>query len=223
MGFSDGPTIVTSGLVLAWDIADRNSYPGTGTTVFDMSGNGNNGTITGGVTYNAATVSGVLTTNGTTGYISSATPNLAATSYTVIGAARYNGATRQRMINSTANNWLLGHWGGAGTPGVANYYAEGWITSAVSSQGGSDTTWRIYAGTGNIAGDSYAFYINNTLNAGPNTNGSAGPNGITIGRYAPGNNEYSTGDFSFVLVYNRILTTDEIAQNYNAQKSRFGL
>jgi hypothetical protein len=218
MAFGNGPRIVTSGLVLAWDIADRNSYPGSGTTVFDISGNGNNGTITGGVTYNAATSNGVLTTNGTTGYISSNTPNLASTNYTVIGAARYNGATRARMINSTSNNWLLGHW----SNGVANYYAEGWVSSAAGSSGGSDTLWRIYAGTGNIAGDSYAFYVNNILTNGPNNGGSAGPNGITIGR-GQGGAEPSTGDFSFLLIYNRVLSATEIAQNYNAQKSRFNL
>jgi len=220
--FNNGPRIVTSGLVLAWDIADRNSYPGSGATVFDISGNGNNGTITGGVTYNAATFNGVLTTNGTTGYISSTTPNLASTNYTVIGAARYNGATRGRMINATSNNWLLGHWAAGGTPGTANYYAEGWVSNSAGS-GANDTLWRMYTGTGNIAGDSYAFYINNILTDGPNTGGSAGPNGITVGRYAPGNSEYSTGDFSFVLVYNRILSASEITQNYNAQKSRFNL
>jgi len=219
MGVSGGPNAIQDGLVLAWDISDRNSYPGSGTTVFDLSGNGNNGTITGGVTYNAATFNGVLTLNGTTGYISSTTPNLTSTNYTMMGAARYNGSTRGRMIGAYGGNWLLGHWNN----GVANYYAEGWVSSAVSSQGGSDTLWRIYAGTGNIAGDSYSFYVNNILTNGPNNGGSAGPNGITVGRWSFNNTEYSTGDFSFLLLYNRILSASEISQNYNAQKSRFGL
>ena len=212
-----GANIVRNGLVLAWDIANTNSYPGSGTTVFDLSGNGNNGTITGGVTYNAATVKGVLTTNGTTGYISSTTPNLASTNYTVMGAARYNGATRGRMINSALNNWLLGHWSNS----VASYYAEGWVSAA--GAGGSDTLWRIYTGIGNIGGDSYSFYVNNVLTNGPNNGGSAGPNGITVGNVGIGGNEYSTGDFSFVLVYNRILSDQEIAQNYNATRGRFDL
>ena len=215
-----GANIVRNGLVLAWDIANTNSYPGSGTTVFDLSGNGNNGTITGGVTYNAATVKGVLTTNGTTGYISSTTPNLASTNYTVMGAARYNGATRGRMINATGNNWLLGHWGANVTPSTANYYAEGWVSAA--GAGGNDTLWRIYTGIGNIGGDSYSFYVNNVLTNGPNNAGSAGPNGITVGR-GQGGAEPSTGDFSFLLMYNRILSSEEIAQNYNATRGRFDL
>ena len=36
--------IVRDGLVLCLDAADRKSYPGTGTTWFDRSGNGNHGT-----------------------------------------------------------------------------------------------------------------------------------------------------------------------------------
>jgi len=215
-----GANIVRNGLVLAWDIANANSYPGSGNTVFDLSGNGNNGTITGGVTYNAATVKGVLTTNGTTGYISSTTPNLASTNYTVMGAARYNGATRGRMINAYGNNWLLGHW----SDSVSNYYAEGWVSPAAAT-GGNDSFWRIYTGTGNIGGDSYSFYINSLLTNGPNNAGSAGPNGMVVGRQGPGigSGEYSTGDFSFVLMYNRILSDQEIAQNYNATRGRFDL
>ena len=46
-----GPTVVTDGLVLALDAADRNSYPGSGTTWTDLSGNGNNGTLDNSVTY----------------------------------------------------------------------------------------------------------------------------------------------------------------------------
>jgi hypothetical protein len=204
-------------LLLHWDISNPNSYPGTGTTVFDLSGNGNNGTITGGVTYSTSN-GGILTTNGTTGYINSTTPNLASTNYTVIGASRYSGVERGRMINASVNNWLLGNWSNT----VANYYAEGWVSPAVGT-GASDTTWRIYTGTGNIAGDSYAFYINSVLTNGPNNGGSQGPNGITVGRYNPGASEYSAGDFSFLLVFNAILSQSEITRIYNLYRTRFSI
>jgi hypothetical protein len=42
-----GPRIVTDGLVLCLDAADRNSYPGSGSTWYDLSGNNYNGTISG--------------------------------------------------------------------------------------------------------------------------------------------------------------------------------
>ena len=204
-----GPKVPTSGLVLLWDAADKNSYPGSGTTIYDVSGNGNHGTLYNGVGYNTAN-SGVLTFDGSNDYVSCGTPNLASSNYTVVGAARYSGSTRGRMINATNNNWLLGHWGTT----TQNYFAEGWVSSVAA--GPSDTEWRIYAGIGR---GTYSLYVNNVLNV-SNTNGSQGPNGITVGTAG---SEYSTGQFSFVYVYNRVLSATEITQIYNVQKSRFGL
>ena len=121
------------------------------------------------------------------------------------------------MINGSTNNWLLGHWNNS----VANYFAEGWV-SAVGA-GGTDTNWRVYVGNGNVSGDSYSFYVNDILSAGPNSAGAQGPNGISIGRYGGGSSEHSIGEFAFVLVYNRVLTLQEMTQNFNAKKSRFGI
>ena len=47
MAISHSPRIVRDGLVLALDAADRNSYPGSGTTWNDLSGNGNHFTLSG--------------------------------------------------------------------------------------------------------------------------------------------------------------------------------
>ena len=122
------------------------------------------------------------------------------------------------MINSTKNNWLMGQWNNS----TENYYAEG---SIALGAGPNDTNWRIYSALGDVSGDSYSLYVNNSLSAGPSNGGSAGPNGITVGGIGLGigNGEYSTGNFSFVLVYNRILTAAEMTQNYNFFKGRFGL
>ena len=50
---SSGP-IITSGLVLFLDAGNTSSYPGSGTTWTDLSGNGNNGTLTNGPTYTSS-------------------------------------------------------------------------------------------------------------------------------------------------------------------------
>jgi hypothetical protein len=54
MGFFRGPKIVTDGLILALDAASPRSYPGTGTTWYDLSGQGNNGTLVNGPTFSSA-------------------------------------------------------------------------------------------------------------------------------------------------------------------------
>jgi hypothetical protein len=208
---------VTNGLVLYWDAGNLDSYPGTGTTIYDLSGNGNNGTLVNGVGYNQ-TNGGVLTFDGVDDFVRSYTPDLTATTSTVMGAAKYSGGTRGRIINSTNVNWLIGHWNNS----TENYYALGWISPV--QYGASDTNWRIYAALGNQPGNSYSSYVNNTLSSGPNSNGTSGPYGISVGAQTyGGTSEFSTGQFSFVLVYNRILTAAEMTQNYNYFKGRFGL
>ena len=63
------PQIVTSGLVLALDAANKVSYPGTGTTWYDLSGNGNTGTITNGPTFSNVNL-GTIVFDGTNDYVS---------------------------------------------------------------------------------------------------------------------------------------------------------
>ncbi|MBC7943306.1 prepilin-type N-terminal cleavage/methylation domain-containing protein, partial [Candidatus Saccharibacteria bacterium] len=53
------------------DAGSSVSYPGTGSNWIDLSGNGNNGTIVGGVSYSAAN-GGALTFDGTSGYVRTA-------------------------------------------------------------------------------------------------------------------------------------------------------
>jgi hypothetical protein len=216
MALNYGPKIITDGLLLHWDAADKNSYPGTGTTIYDLSGNGNNGTLVNGVGFNQ-TNGGVLVFDGIDDYVDGSNPQLVSSNYTVMGAARYSGATRGRMINARDNNWLIGHWSNS----TENYYAQGWVSPV--QNGASDTNWRILTALGNVSGDSYTSYVNNVLSAGPNNAGSQGPAGIAIGKIGYANSEYSTGEFGFVLIYNRTLSPQEIAQNYNATKTRFGL
>lgn len=217
MGFARGPNIVRDGLVLALDAGSIRSYPGSGTTWYDLSGNGNNGTLNS-VTH-ATNNGGVFQTAGSsTSYIDISSPNMASSNYTVFTAARYNGGTRGRMVNGKVNNWLIGHWGTS----TENYYASGWVSPV--SNGTSDTTWRIFHATGDIESDIYGSYVNGTVNdLSDAAGGSAGPNGLTVGKIGYSTTETSTGEVAFIFVYNRVLTSSEILQNYNATKSRFGL
>ena len=54
MAFIHSPKIVTSGLVLCLDAANKLSYRGSGTTWTDLSGNANTGTLTNGPTFSNA-------------------------------------------------------------------------------------------------------------------------------------------------------------------------
>ena len=75
MAVLNGPGIITSGLISALDAADRNSYPGSGTTWTDISGNNNNGTLTNGPTF-SSTNGGAIVLDGADDYINTGTINL---------------------------------------------------------------------------------------------------------------------------------------------------
>jgi len=210
-----GPRIITDGLVCALDAADKNSYPGTGNVWTDLTGNSNNGTLFLSPSYSTA-FGGVFTFDGSTQYITVSGLNYSIGTSTVFCASRYSGATRGRMVNGTSNNWLIGQWGGS----TENYYAEGWVSTV--SSGAGDTVWRIYAACGNSTTDSYQVYVNGSLTFDSN-GGSQGPNGLTIGRYGQGTSEWTTGQVSFVYVYNRVLNRSEVSQNFNALRGRFGI
>jgi hypothetical protein len=216
MGLAHGAgQIVMNGLVLYLDAASPRSYPGSGTVWTDLSGNGNHMTLTGTPSYLSSN-GGVLSFNGSNQYGSLTGLNYSATTFTIIAASRYSGATRGRVISSMANNWLFGHWSG----GSEEYYAEGWIFEGAPN----DTNWRIYAATENHSADQRSFYVNNTARVTNSTAGAAGFNGLSVGRWGSGGgSEYSTCEVSFIQVYNRILTAGELTQNYNALRSRYGL
>lgn len=209
------PSLVTSGMIMCLDAANPRSYPGTGTTIYDATGNGYNGTLVNGPTYSTAN-GGVITVDGINDYIDVPGINLSTSSYTIFGAARYV-TVSGRIINAKGNNWLMGHWGGT----TENYYAEGWVSA--SSAGAADTNWRIYAATWNSSTDQAALYTNGVLTSGPNTSASAGPNGLGIGCYIPGGTEWSNGQFGFVMAYNTVLTADQITQNFTALRGRYGI
>jgi hypothetical protein len=195
------------------------SNTGSGTTWFDLTGNGHHFALTG-VTRTTSTPGAVFQTAGNTGSYMESTPtsggalNFSSTDngYSVIACQRYTGSgVRGRMLNGRANNWLLGHWG----DGCTNHYAEGWIYGA--DGGGevvNDTSWRVHGCTGKTGADFYDFWIDGQRVAGPNdTGGSQGPNGFVVGKYGLSfDSEFSAGEISTIIIYDRALTPDEMKQ-----------
>ena len=70
MGIAYNPRTITDGLVLCLDAGNSKSYPGSGTTWTDLSGNGNNGSLLNGTGYSSDNL-GVLVLDGVNDYITS--------------------------------------------------------------------------------------------------------------------------------------------------------
>ena len=212
MGAYAGPDIVENGLVLALDAGNSKSYPGSGITLTDLSGNGNNGTISGTVNYSPSNGAYLYADPGN--FIDVAINLGGAQPHTIFTIAGYNGANRNRITSTNSNNWLLGHWGGSNH----RHYAEGWISA--SSGGTTTDDWGIYACTGNQSTDVWQYYENGSL-INNNSDGSNGPTSIRIGGIGGG--ETSNWKWSMLLAYNRVLSAQEIQQNFNATRSRYSV
>ena len=215
---SAAPSIVTDGLILYMDSTNAASYPGSGTSWFNLvAGQAITGSLVNGVTYK----NNYLQMNGTNQYIDIPFVSLdyrTGTS-TVMGATRYADTTGNGRIMSAINtansNWLLGHYADT----TLNYYAGGTIQL---NNGPNDTNWRIYAGTGNTTTDKWSFYVNGASNTLDSAGGATGPYGFRMGANSNGT-EFSSGSIAIIMLYNRVLTGAEITQNYDALKATVGL
>ena len=207
--------IVTDGLVLALNAADPNSYPGSGTTWRDMSGNGNNGTLTNGPTFNSGN-GGSIVFDGVDDYVTGSF-NQNPTQFTInvwvnlitnntVGA----GIVSTNGTGETGTSFIFIQMGGGVKPFQFNTVAN---TVAPTLN-----TW--YMVTGVQTATQQSLYINNSLINTSTASGSLGTNYVVSRRW---DGLYLNARIGSVQIYNRALTQAEITQNYNAQKSRFGL
>jgi hypothetical protein len=209
------PEYVTDGLILYMDSTVAASYPGTGTSWFNLvSGQPYVGTLGSSVTYTGGYLQTVAATNG---QILITTSSFTSGPYTIMSATRYTDTTSNgRMLAGFSNNWLSGQWANS----TENYFADGWVYG--TGAGANDTNWRIYTATGNQSSDSYSFFLNGVNVVSGSSAGNSGPNGLNAGASGDGG-ESSDGQICFVMVYNKTLSQAEVTQNYNALKSKVGL
>ena len=216
-----GATIVRNGLVLHLDAANPKSYPGTGTVWKDLSGNGNNGTLVNGVGYNSAN-NGSMVFDGVDDVVT-------------ITAAKSASCTFEfwaYLISGTGNCMLFN--AGNVSAGPDLFFSSGKIC------------WNIWDGTNNpfgniptIAYDSFHHYV--VVNDSTSTAklyfdgellGSAvyrsatASTTFTIGKAGSGGGDSGypwRGRVTMSRIYNRALSAEEIQQNFNAVRGRYGI
>ena len=241
MVYSNGPSIVRDGLVLHLDAAARNSYPGSGSVWYDLSGNGNHGTFAAGTaspTFSSdsrgcivfggddyieipncidigagfvGTIEGCFEGNG---YIISNDRPSASLGEGYIRADAVNSNLRY-TINSRTSSPYTYHLIHNDTTNVTNNY----FSVSLNVPNSTNSTL-------NMIGDfllngSVQNIVTSTVFSGAHHNSTK----IEIGRYY--NHiyftDFFTGKINFIRIYNKQLTEAEQIQNYNATKGRFGL
>lgn len=214
------PSLVTDGLTLRLDAGNPSSYGGSGDTWTDIAGTEQNITLVNSPTYSSGTPS-YFTFNGSSQYGYGSGAVLTSTSYTKSVwfylnsyspnnnlVSSYSGG--HFMFMATTNKIYSGHanWG---------YYLAYPSTATISL-----STWYNATLTFNTT-DGMTLYINgvqdSTYTADKNAHG--GDSSTDIASF--GGSNLLDGRISKVYCYNRSLTAEEVLQNYNFDKSEFGL
>ena len=223
MSFDNGPRIVTNGLVLALDAADRNSYVSGSTTWNDLSGNDRTFTTVNSITFGGNYIE--LPGSG------SRIQRVENFDWSVIPF------TLSSWINMTDQTYpsvydLIqagnGHLSlnASSTPNLDIRITGGSGVSVVS--GGTILLNQWYNLVATREENNYKLYINGSL-VGTGTSSvlvyDANMKGINIG-YSPDVDAVTrtmNGKIGNAQIYDRALSAIEIQQNYNALKSRFNL
>jgi len=232
--------IVTNGLVLSLDAADLNSYSGSGTTWSDLSGNNYSGSLTNGPTFSSAN-GGSISFDGSNDYVAVNTPaNIQSQAFSV--SVWINPLTPTNALttlidydhtSATAQGWVLqsedattnrfyyfAYWDGTAYQPVGNFGVSKGVQITNSS-------WQNVTYT--KSGTSVLGYLNGiqsvSYTAGSATVSYQSGRNLRIASVVSGSNpgRVYKGNVSNFQIYTRALSATEILQNYNAQKSRFGL
>ena len=229
-----GPNIIDDGLVLYLDAGNRKSYPGSGTTWFDKSGRGNNGTLINGPTFNTGELGSVVF-DGVDDYVDCGTSVTSTirnqTQFTLnfwFKKFSYSNDFNLGAFNQSIQKGFFIQWysdnnvyfGVANENRAYNYvglpYSTGWFNFTF-----------VFDGTLIGSTNKAKLYINSNLQSSINADGAIGstvPSNViplTLGKLT--NYSNGKGNLSVVQLYNRALTASEVLQNYNATKGRFGL
>lgn len=224
-----GPKIVTNGLILCLDAADKKSYPGSGTTWYDLSGNNRAGTLTNGPTF-SNTNGGNIVFDGVNDYSvsTSFTPNV--TNKTLAGWCKLGSVSQTGggliniqnvggnisfdaiVYNETANGWGFGSNGYSrtGWSGVKETSTSQWIYMVATYE---NLNYNMYR-------NGVLIYNLTSFNA---LNFNFSSESLIGLRHTGGGNAYLSANIAMGQIYNRALSASEVLQNFNATRGRFGI
>lgn len=237
MSFNYSPKIVTDGLVLYLDAANIKSYPTTGTTWNDLGRIKNDSTLINTPTYSSSN-NGYITFNGSTQYVNCNNTSLGISA----GATQISLESWVYPITFSSYGGIISRVGGVGPFGgwMLNVNSDSgvnkfdiainisgnwrtWVTGG-GTFGGSLITNNWYHVVGTYNGSALEMYLNgvkyNSVSY-PGTIQYTSVNNLFVG--LNGGGAYFNGRIALSKVYNKALSSSQVLQNYNANKTRFGL
>jgi hypothetical protein len=237
-----GENIVGNGLALYLDAGYSPSYPGVGTTWYDISGNGSNGTLTNGPTFNSLS-GGSIVFDGTDDYVTCGNISSSILSNNQFSVSFWfimSGTARGDLFNIKNFNIPqddIGFFIDTDNKLYAYFSVQGVITNNPIGDGRasvSRTTFsrnKLYHITCmKDSSQKIVMYVNGVFDNNTYSTITNTSNVATTPLWIGSNKISATvsslpfrGNIFTTQVYNRAVTPFEVYQNYNAQKSRFGI
>jgi len=233
------PKIITDGLVVALDAANTKSYPGSGTTWTDLSGNGNNGTLVNGPIFDDGNLGSIVFDGVDDSVQITKVPSIDFTptsSFTMMVWAKVLDTSGDFTANRASTVFGRGSTGTSVGIGVLRSTTNA-FTWRIGSRAVADiqTSISFTPGTIDFLGLVYTptfqyIYRNgiliNTQDTSGGVDGSFQNTFYAMGinrAVTGGNGAWLVGNVYNATMYNRALSEAEVFQNYNATKGRFGL
>ena len=213
-------SIVTRGLSIHFDASAKDSYPETGTSWFDLV-KSSTGTLTNGPTYSSSNGGSILF-DGVNDRVSTGIFPSGVRTYMIW--IKYNSATGTGgyQLTGTQQGDAYTYTGRQDNGNPYTYGGSGGNGGATTSYTLNTATW-YYQGFTLASNGDLGIYVNGSLLETKTGNGlgSTSTSEFSIG--CINQNHWVNGNIAVVHLYDRVLSTAEVLQNYNAQKSRFGL
>lgn len=213
-------SIVTDSLTLQLDAGNTYSYNGSGTTWTDIAGTAQNITLVNSPTYTSG-IPAYFTFNGSNQRGSGSDVVLSSTTYTKSVWFYLNAYADNNLVSSETGGHYIFFGGGSRIyAGHSNW--AGFPYNLQSTTVFSLGVWYNATITFNTT-DGMKLYVNGVLDKTYTTVKTAytGNGSTNIASYGAGN--LLNGRISKVYCYNRSLTSAEVLQNYDFDKSQFGL
>jgi hypothetical protein len=220
----DYENIVTNGLVFTIDSLYTPSYPKNGTSIYDLSFSGNNGTLLNGINYSNDTFS----LDGTNDYIQCSNITLPSENHSISIWFKTSSNGDQKIISFSngchpiqiINGRMRTCYGNCGVADVTTGVDGNWHMATVIVTNGVS---RLYIDTSSTVIASITVSVGSPSQPGY-PSGICRLGAVGAGPEGPTNpNMNFNGSIAICHMYNRSLTLSEVTQNYNAQKGRFGL
>jgi hypothetical protein len=223
MALAHNPKIVTDSLVLCLDAANPKSYPGSGTVWKDLSGNGNDGTLVNGVGFNSAN-KGVLTFDGVN--------DVCEVEFTI--PSEYTIQIAVEFTGSVIGNRAIVDYGAGFSNQVRYYLQNSRFKIQHDNSFGSTGNFSsflvepsvIYFTAITYAAGLSSMYINGVLDSTQSLSAPSAQQKFAIANKPMGNGSGIlplAANVSGISVYNRALSADEISQNFQALRGRYGI